>query len=40
MINKGLKKDSTEFEMEMRANKKMKEIYLRVKKFALRFPIP
>lgn len=28
------------FEREMRANKKMKEIHLRVKKLALRFPIP
>ena len=28
------------FEREMRANKKIKEIRLRVKKLALRFPIP
>ncbi|KKP60712.1 MAG: Serine hydroxymethyltransferase [Candidatus Roizmanbacteria bacterium GW2011_GWA2_34_18] len=28
------------FEKEMRANKKMKEIHLKVKKLALRFPIP
>jgi len=28
------------FEKEMRANKKMKEIHSRVKKLALRFPIP
>ena len=28
------------FEKEMRANKKMKEIHIRVKKLALRFPIP
>ena len=28
------------FEKEMKANKKMKEIHLKVKKLALRFPIP
>jgi len=40
-VNKLDRKDYiAKFEREMRANNKIKEIHLRVKKLALRFPIP